>query len=94
VLQLGIEGADHRRVTQAQRDPVIAAAVERGADDVHVAPDLALESASVGVEDAGDLPVAALQLERPADRHALDTRESVPANDDFVQAGLKVPGRR
>ena len=91
VLQLGVERADRRRVAHAQRDRVIAAAVERGADDVHVAPDLALETAAVGVEDADDLPVAALQLERPPDLHALDALEDLPADDDFVQAGLKVP---
>src|SRR5881397_3226697 len=62
-----VDGSRMRSVTD-----VIAAAVERGADDVHVAPDLALETASAGVEDADDHPVAALQRERPADRHALD----------------------
>src|SRR5262249_44955910 len=84
VLQLGIEGADHRRVTHAQGDRVITAAVERGADYIHVAPDLALETAR-------PLPPAALHLDPPADLHALNTLEDLPADDDFVQAWLKVP---
>ena len=44
--------------------------VERRADHLDVAPDLALEAAAVGVEDADDLPVAALQRERLADVQA------------------------
>ena len=67
-LQLLVERGQRRRIGEPHGERLIAAAaVERRRHHLGVAPDLALEAAAVGLEDADDLPVLLLQADRVAD---------------------------
>ena len=94
VLELGIERADRRRVTHAQRDRVITARLNAG-PMTSTSPQISL---SKPLPPASNTPTIFQSRrcslnDRPISM-PVDALEDLPADDDFVQARLGSSGRR